>query len=461
VKASLPPSSDRTTGLPKLLVVDDDEEILRQIQWALSEDYEVFTAEDRQGALVQLRKEAPPVVLLDLGLPPSPRDAREGLLALEEILDEAPQAKVIIVSGNSERGNALLAIEKGAHDIFSKPIDIQELKVVIRRVLRRVDLETEALASRVGGSSVVFGEMIGSSPQMQAVFSMVRRVAPTEIPILITGESGTGKELVAKAIHTLSQRRAGPFVAINCAAIPEGLLESELFGHEKGAFTGALTQRRGKLEHAARGTLFLDEIGELATGLQAKLLRFLQEKVIQRVGGHDPLPVDARVVAATNRDLGKAVEENLFRKDLLFRLAVVRIELPPLRERGDDIVDLAERLSVSIARDLGKPSRRLSGQAVEALRRHRWPGNVRELENRLKRAMLLTEGPGIGARELELEGVLVAGHTNFSLKEARADLEKELVGKALSEAGGNISKAARVLGVSRPTLYELMARYGF
>ena len=452
--------SNEPARTAKVLVVDDDEEILRQIQWALSEDYEVFTARDRQGALLQLRKEAAPVVLLDLGLPPSPRDAREGLRALDEILAEKPLTKVVVVSGNSERENALRAVEKGAHDIFPKPLDIEELKVVIRRVIRRVDLEAEALASRVGGSSAVFGEMIGSSPGMQAVFSTVRKVAPTDLPVLISGESGTGKELVAHAIHALSRRRNGSFVTIDCAAIPLELLESELFGHEKGAFTGAIALRRGKVEHAAQGTLFLDEIGDLAAPLQAKLLRFLQEKVIQRVGGHDFLPVDARVVAATNRNLQKAVKENSFREDLLFRLAVVDIELPPLRERGDDIVDLAERLALSIARDLGKPPRKLSSRAMEALRHHRWPGNVRELENRLKRAILLGEGPAIGAAELELEAALESGGPNISLKEARADLERDLVGKALAEAGGNISKAARTLGVSRPTLYGLMERYG-
>jgi two-component system NtrC family response regulator len=452
------PSTDRGEKAARVLVVDDDEEILRQIHWALSEDYDVSVAGDRQAALLQLRKEEPAVVLLDLGLPPRPREAGEGLRALEEILAEKPFTKVIIVSGNSERANAILAVENGAHDIFPKPVDLEELKVVIRRVVRRVALETEALASRAGGSTVMLGEMIGSSPRMQEVFATLRKVAPTELPVLITGESGTGKELVASAIHRLSSRAALPFVPINCAAIPEGLLESELFGHEKGAFTGAFARHQGKLEQAARGTLFLDEIGDLAQGLQAKILRFLEEKVIVRVGGEEQVPADARVIAATNRNLAEAVSVKRFRQDLFFRLAVVTIELPPLRARGDDVTRIAEGLSLSIARDLGRPPRKLSARAIEALRRHGWPGNIRELENRLKRAIVLAEGEVIGPRELELEEAL--DPPNLSLKEAKAGVERELVVRALSEFEGNISRAARALGVSRPTLYELIARYG-
>jgi two-component system NtrC family response regulator len=453
-----PAPAGQAAGLPRVLVVDDDEEILRQIQWALSGDYQVLTARDRQAALQHVRKEAVPVVLLDLGLPPRPREASEGLRALDEILADLPLAKVIIVSGNSERANARLAVERGAYDVFPKPVDIDELKVVIRRVCQRLDLEREVLATRRGGSAVVLGEMIGSSPRMQAVFATVQKVAATDISVLIAGESGTGKELVATAIHRLSARREAPFVAINCAAIPEGLLESELFGHEAGAFTGAVARRRGKMEFAERGTLFLDEIGELAPGLQAKLLRFLQEKVIQRVGGHEPIRIDARVVAATNQGLARAVKTNRFREDLFFRLAVVQIHLPPLRDRGDDIIELAERLAASISRDLDRPLRKFSAAAIAALRRHRWPGNVRELENRLKRALLLAEGSVLGVQELELTGP--EANPNVSLKEAKEELEKEMVGKALRESGGNISRAARALGVSRPTLYDLIARYG-
>jgi two-component system NtrC family response regulator len=294
-------------------------------------------------------------VLLDLGLPPHPREASEGLQALEEMIGLNPLAKVIIVSGNSERSNALAAIDKGAHDIFPKPVDFDELKVVLHRVYKRIELEKETIEERALAQSVSFEEIIGSSPQMQEVFATVRKVAGTDIPILITGESGTGKELIANAIHNLSPRKGGPFVAINCGAIPDTLLESELFGHEKGSFTGATTQRKGKLEFAHGGTLFLDEIGDLLPELQVKILRFLQEKVIERVGGRQLIPVDSRVIAATNQNLESEVKANRFREDLYFRLAVVKMALPPLRERGGDVLQLAEHLGVAFSKELKKP----------------------------------------------------------------------------------------------------------
>ncbi len=448
-------------SLPKVLVVDDDEQILRQLGWALSDEFLVYSTGDRETALETFRREQTPVVLLDLGLPPHPRDASEGLLALEGLLAENPLVKVIVVSGNSDRQNALSAVEKGAHDIFPKPVDIDELKVVLRRAFKRLDLERESQEERSLANQMSFEDIIGSSPLMKVVFSTVRKISGTDVSVLVTGESGTGKELVAQAIHNLSPRGGKPFVAINCGAIPESLLESELFGHEKGAFTGATAQRLGKLECAPGGTLFLDEIGELAQTLQVKLLRFLQEKVIERVGGRELIPVDSRVIAATNQDPEKAVEEGRFREDLYFRLAVVKLVLPPLRERGDDVIQLAEHLLALYSKELKRPLKKLSKQAVTALRKHPWPGNVRELQNRVKRAVLLVDGPSVGALELDLES---ASHSSpassTSLKEARKDLEKNMVARALEEHQGNISKTARALGVSRPTLYGIIARYG-
>jgi two-component system, NtrC family, response regulator len=447
--------------LPKILIVDDDEQIRKQIHWALCEEFSVFSAGDRIAAIEIFKKEQTPVVLLDLGLPPHPREAIEGLQALEEMIGLNPLAKIIIVSGNSERHNALAAIDKGAHDIFPKPVDLDELKVVLHRVGRRIELEQENLEERNLAQSVSFEEIIGSSPQMQDIFSTVRKIAATDIPVLITGESGTGKELIANAIHNRSSRKNGPFVAINCGAIPDTLLESELFGHEKGSFTGATTQRKGKLEYANGGTLFLDEIGDLLPELQVKILRFLQEKIIERVGGRQPIAVDSRVVAATNLNLEAEVKANHFREDLYFRLAVVKMALPPLRDRGDDVVQLAEHLVTIFSKELKKPPKKFSRQALEAIRRYGWPGNVRELQNRVKRALVLVEGPSIGPTELELEWPDgTSGATSTTLKEAKEALEREILANAMRENNGNISKTAKSLGISRPTLYDLMARYG-
>jgi two-component system, NtrC family, response regulator len=443
----------------KLLVVDDDEQILKQIQWALSDIYQVVTASDRQAALAAFKREEIPVVLLDLGLPPHPRQAVEGLQALEEMMLLNPLAKVIIVSGNSERHNALLAVEKGAHDIFPKPVDLDELKVVLSRVYRRLEFEMESLEERKLSRHITFEQIVGSSPVMQEVLATVQKVSKTDVPVLILGESGTGKELIANAMHNQSGRKEGPFVAINCSAIPETLLESELFGHEKGSFTGASSQRKGRLEYAKGGTLFLDEIGDLAPELQVKLLRFLQEKIIERVGGREPIHVDARVIAATNQDLETAVKANRFREDLYFRLAVVKICLPPLRDRGDDVIELAEHLLVDFAKELKQPPKKFAKSAIAAMRCHGWSGNVRELQNRLKRALVLSEGPLIGPEALELQPATDAP-TSPTLKSARQDLERDVIVKALKDNNNNISKTARMLGISRPTLYELMSRLG-
>ncbi len=450
--------SESGGALPKLLAVDDDEQILNQIRWALSDEYRVFSAGDRETALRIFRGEGMRVVLLDLGLPPRPREAVEGLTALEEFIAIEPLVKVMIVSGNSDRKNALLAVEKGAHDIFPKPVDLDELRVVLKRVFKRVQLEVEGIEERQLAERVPLEQIIGSSAAMQAVFATVRKVASTDVPVLILGESGTGKELIANAIHNLGRRKKGPFVAINCGAIPETLLESELFGHEKGSFTGATAQRRGKFEYADNGTLFLDEIGDLAPELQVKILRFLQQKVIERIGGRESIAVDARVIAATNQDLELAVRETRFREDLYFRLAVVKVNLPPLRDRGNDVIELAEHLVASYCRDLHKAPTRFSKSAVDAMRQHTWAGNVRELQNRVQRALVLSDGRVIGPTELELEAP-VDMNGSASLKEAKQVLEREIIARALQENGGNISKTARALGVSRPTLYQLMERH--
>jgi two-component system NtrC family response regulator len=449
-------------GLEKLLVVDDDEQILNQIQWALGGEYRVFPAGDRPTALEIFRGEQVGVVLLDLGLPPHPREASEGLLALEEMLAENRLAKVVIVSGNAERHSAVRAVRLGACDIFPKPVDLDQLRVVLSRLFQRLLLEQEdCAASR--DERVEFHGILGASPKMRAVFATIEKIAHTDVPVLVTGESGTGKEKVAAAIHQLSRRRQGPFIPLNCGAIPENLLESELFGHERGAFTGATAQRAGKLEYARRGTLFLDEIGELAPALQVKLLRFLQEKVIERVGGREAIEIDCRVLAATNQDLELAVEQNRFREDLYFRLAVVRIALPPLRERGGDVLLLAERFISAYSKELDRPLKALSAKAAEGLLRHSWPGNVRELQNCIKRAMVLSEGRSIGLADLELEPAAALAErpaADSSLKKAKESLERELVLRTLAGNRGNISRTARELGISRPTLYDLIDRYG-
>jgi two-component system, NtrC family, response regulator len=453
--------NSQTNSLPKLLLVDDDETLIRQMQWGLSEDYTVCTASDRQTALELSRKEDISIAVLDLGLPPHPREAIEGLLTIEALLARDPLAKVIIVSGTTERRNALRALEKGAFDIFAKPVNLDELKIVLQRAHRRLEMEREQLRENASSGRSAFESMIGSSPAMRGIFSTIEKVAATDLPILILGESGTGKELVANAIHNRSANKNGPFVAINCGAIPETLLESELFGNEKGAFTGATTHRRGKFEYAHGGTLFLDEIGDLAPSLQVKILRFLQAKVIERVGGREPIPVQCRVIAATHRDLDSAVKENRFREDLYFRLAVIKIALPPLRQRGDDVIELAEHLIGTFSQELKKPPKKLSESAIEAIRKHTWPGNVRELQNRIKCAIVLADSPYINAADLELEAPMPPIPVMAStLREARQELERELIVTKLRENNGNISKTARTLGISRPTLYELIARYG-
>jgi two-component system NtrC family response regulator len=442
---------------PRLLIVDDDEGIRTQLRYALRDDYVLAFAEDRPQALAQLREAPAAVVSLDLGLPPSPNSADEGLKALEEILGLAPHARIVVITGNSDRENALRAVQLGAFDYHLKPIDLDEYKVVLRRAafLHGLAQENEAVA-RAEEQAVRFEDILGKTAAMREIFNVVERVAKTDATALIEGESGTGKELVARAIHGRSGRRNGPFVPINCGAIPETLLEAELFGHERGAFTGAHTQRKGKFEMADRGTLFLDEIGELPLILQVKLLRFLQERTVERIGGRQPIPLDLRVIAATNRDLKTQLERGLFREDLYYRLSVIRIQVPPLRERGEDIALLANAF---LRRAVHQHRRRVrfSGEALRALLAHHWPGNVRELENRVSRAVIMARAHFIEPADLDLQPA--EAESAASLRAARDRVEREALVDVLSRHRGNISKAARTLKVSRPTLHGLLDKH--
>ena len=445
---------------PKLLIVDDDEEIRSQMKWGLAEDYEVALAEDRLAAVAACKALVPAVVLLDLGLPPSPGDPTQGLAALAELLELQPHLKIIIITGQSEKQVALQAIGQGALDFLAKPVDMAELKMVVKRASYLAQLESEHRRLREMISSGVFEDMLGTSPQMQSIFGAIRKVGTTDAPVLVLGESGTGKEMAALAIHRQSRRKDGPFVAINCGAIPETLLESELFGHEKGSFTGAHTSRPGRIETAAGGTLFLDEVGELPLALQVKLLRFLQEQTIERIGGRKPIAVDTRVIAATNLDLEKAKAEGTFREDLFYRLAVVVLRLPPLRERKADIILLAQSFLKKFARANQRDRMKFQPGAIRAMEQHTWPGNVRELENRVRRAVIMAEGTKVTAADLELAADEGSAAGPITLKEARENLEREMVLAALRSHGGKISPAAAELGISRPTFYELMEKLG-
>jgi two-component system NtrC family response regulator len=429
------------------------------MKWALLQDYEVLTAEDRVGAMDVIKGEKPPVVTLDLGLPPWPAEVEEGFGTLNDILSENSHTKVIIITGRGEREHALKAIGLGACDFFYKPIQIDELRVVLSRAFYISKLEQEHIELQKQLSKASFEEMLGVSPQIQEVFSAIRKVATTDAPVLITGESGTGKELTALAIHRRSSRRENPFAVINCSAIPETLLESELFGHEKGAYTGAHVQRKGRIEAAQGGTLFLDEIGELSLPLQVKLLRFLQEHQIERIGGREKIVVDTRAIAATNADLKQRMKEGSFREDLYYRIGVVIISLPPLREREEDIVLLANAFLQRYADECKKHVNGFTNSAINAMKKHSWPGNIRELQNRIKRAVIMTEGSRLRPEDLELPS-LSERYEHQTLKEAREALERDLIKQVLGVNKGNVSRAAAELGISRPTLYELMEKLG-
>ena len=443
---------------PLILIVDDDEDIRSQLRWALTEQFDVVEAEDRPAAMTVFAAKKPEVVLVDLGLPPHPGTPEEGLALLGELVAADPAIRAVVISGQGEKENAMRAIGEGAYDFLCKPVDVDELRRIITRAFHvgRLDREHQSLQKDFAAKG--FNGVLGNSEPMQRIFATIRKLSSTDAPVLILGESGTGKEVVALTTHHGSARAKGPFVAINCGAIPETLIESELFGHERGAFTGAHTQRPGRIEMAECGTLFLDEIGELPLALQVKLLRFLQEKQIERIGGRKAIHVDTRVIAATNTNLENAMKEGKFREDLFYRLAVVVVKLPPLRERENDSILLAEAFLKRYAMEEGKRKLRLSKDAVQAVRQYSWPGNVRELENRVKRAVVMSDGVQVTADDL--------GLTDFSenrvpsLKDAREQVEKEMVTKALRKHRGKISPAAAELGISRPTFYELLDKLG-
>ncbi|HEY1788157.1 MAG TPA: PEP-CTERM-box response regulator transcription factor [Verrucomicrobiae bacterium] len=445
---------------PKLLIVDDDEEIRTQMKWALAKDYEILLAGDRTEAVEKFSTEKPSSVLLDLGLPPHPGNPEEGLTALSELLAIDRLAKIVIITGQNEKEIALRAIGAGAYDFLCKPVQTEELNFLLKRCVHVTQLEKEFawIQSSFGGEP--FEGILGGSPKMRPVFEMIRKVATTDASVLILGESGTGKEMVARAVHNKSERCGGPFIAINCGAIPENLLESELFGHERGAFTGAHVQRQGRIETANGGTLFLDEIGEMPAPLQVKLLRFLQEQTFTRVGGREEIQVNVRVIAATNADLQKHMTEGKFREDLFYRLAVVQVLLPPLRERENDIQLLAKFFLQHFATDANKPDLAFDTDALRALNKHLWPGNVRELENCIRRAVIMADGRRVTAHDLELNGNGIKTNGAVTMKDAREAVERQMVQQALRKYSGKITPAAAELGLSRPTLYELMGKLG-
>jgi len=443
---------------PKLLVVDDDEAIRTQLKYALRDDFTLFFAEDRRAALAAVDEHRPELVSLDLGLPPAEDGAQEGLKALDDIVKRAPATKVVVVTGNGDRVNAIRAIQLGAFDYHSKPIDIGGLKVVLQRAAYLQTLEADAEKHlKAQETNVRFEDILGATPSMRQIFAAVTRVSKTDATVLIQGESGTGKELLAKAIHSNSPRKSRPFVAINCGAIPETLLESELFGHEKGAYTGAHIQRKGRFELADGGTLFLDEIAEMSVPLQVKLLRFLQERQIERVGGREMIRVDVRVIAATNKDLRSELQAGRFREDLYYRLSVVNLNVPPLRDRAEDLILIANASLRRCAQEQRRKLRFSSG-ALEAMTRYRWPGNIRELENAVQRAVIMSHGQLIEAADLGI-AVESASEDRPSLREARGRAERQALVDALIKTSGNISQAAKHLGVSRPTFHGLLTKF--
>lgn len=452
--------------MEKLIIVEDSKEISSQLRWGLSKDYEVLVAEDRNEALALFNKHMPKVITLDLGLPPDENGCEEGFRCLDEILRRAPDTKVIMITGNDEREHAFRAIQTGAYDYYSKPIDITELKVILSRAFHLAEIEKEnsRLQSNLAQHMSSPGGIIGQSPAMATVFSSIRKIASSDVAVLITGESGTGKELVAKAIHSLSTRKSDAFIAINCGAIPGNLLESELFGYEKGAFSGAHMRVQGKVEFAHKGTLFLDEIGELPLNLQVKLLRFLQEKNIQRVGGREDIAVNARIIAATNRDISKETETGTFREDLYYRISVIHIDLPPLRERGDDLLLLANYFLRKFSSEFKKKVRRFSPESIRLLEAYAWPGNVRELENKVQRAVLMSDSAVLEPESLDLSHKSIKERfitsARLTLRDAREMVEREMVIAAIKKQRNNMAKAAEVLGISRPTLYDLVKKYG-
>ena len=441
-----------------ILVVEDDDGLIRQYRWALA-DCEVVVASNRENAIAEFRRVRPPVVILDLGLPPEPETVREGMITLAAILAAVPGTKIIVATGQENHEAALRAVALGAYDFYEKPVDVDLLRHMVERAAKLADLESEnrrllELAPR----SPIDG-IVAASPQMARALRAIEKIAPTDVAVLLLGESGTGKEVLAQAIHRLSPRAKKPFVAINCAAIPETLLESELFGHEKGAFTGAVKQTIGKIESASGGTLFLDEIGDVPLAMQVKLLRFLQDQVVERIGGHRPIQVDVRIICATNQNLDELMANGKFREDLYYRLNEVRMVVPPLREREGDAILLATFFLKKFNAQFNRKLKGFGSDALAAIATHPWRGNVRELENRVKRAVVMADGAAISAADLELAAAELP-NGSLDLREARARAERGVVQMALAQTNGNLSRASKLLGISRPTLYGLLEGLG-
>jgi two-component system NtrC family response regulator len=443
--------------LKPLLVVEDNPGIQKQLKWSF-EGYQVYLAGDRLSAIEQLQQHHTPVVTLDLGLPPDPTNASEGLAALQQILKLAPHTKVIVVTGNDDQDNALAAIRLGAYDFYQKPIEPDVLGLIVDRAYQLYELESENRRLALEDHNSPLDGIVGASESMLAVSRLVEKVGPSEATSLVLGESGTGKELIAKALHNLSSRKNNAFVALNCAAIPDNLLESELFGYEKGAFTGAVSQTKGKIETAEGGTLFLDEIGDMPMPLQAKMLRFLQERVIERLGGRKAIEVDVRIICATHQDLDQLIKEGKFREDLYFRISEIIVEIPALREREGDKMLLAQTFLNNYSKENGRSFRGFSESARIELDAYKWPGNVRELENRVKRAVVLAEGNQITAADLGFsEG---DDHSqSLNLRVAREQVERQIIQRALSIYNNNVTHAAQAMGVSRPSLYSLIKKH--
>ena len=445
---------------PKLLVVEDDPGLQAQLKWAY-EDFDVHITGDRASALAALRSDCPQVVTLDLGLPPDPDGTSEGFAVLDAIMAIKPDTKVIVASGHGAHESALQAIARGAYDFYRKPVDIESLGLIVRRAfqLRQLEEENRKLASQAATDDRVLGRLITAAPEMIRVARTIERVANTNVSVMLLGASGTGKELLARGLHDASDRANGAFVAINCAAIPENLLESELFGHEKGAFTGAVKTTEGKIEQAAGGTLFLDEVGDIPLQLQVKLLRFLQERVIERVGSRESIPVDTRVVCATHQDLEAMIAAGSFREDLYYRLAEIVVKIPSLAERPGDAALLAKAFMARFAKEMNPKVRGFAIDALAAIDAWPWPGNVRELENRVKRAVIMSDEKLVSAADLDLaepDGELVNA---LNLKSARERTDRKVIRHALARSEGNISSTAKMLGISRPTLYDLLRQY--
>jgi two-component system NtrC family response regulator len=443
--------------LPVLLVVEDDEGLQRQLKWAY-EGYTVVGASNRNQAIDALRAHEPAVVTLDLGLPPDPDGTAEGFATLEQILKLKPDTKVIVATGHGARESALKAIGMGAYDFYKKPVDIDELGLIVARAFHLHEIEDENRRLETGSAGTVLGSIVTAAPEMLKVAKTIERVASADVSVMLLGASGTGKELLARAVHEKSSRK-GEFIAINCAAIPENLLEAELFGYERGAFTGAVKSNVGKIELAEGGTLFLDEVGDIPLPLQVKLLRFLQERVIERIGGRQPIAVDTRIVSATHQDLEAMIADGRFREDLYYRLAEIVVQIPSLAERSGDAVLLARHFANRFSRELNPAVQSMSADAVAAIDAYPWPGNVRELENRLKRAVIMADAKSLTVSDLDLPRKANEEPQPINLRAAREVADRKAIHQALSRTDNNISGAAKLLGVSRPTLYDLLKQY--